>query len=283
MILSQKNARWLATSSLVVNFFAQLYGMLATPSMKDIHDANLSFWSPQPILVLIIFIPQLVLQLTWHFRLWTIDAQLDADKFIEVEQMVDYAPYYALGNFCIAIWMIFWKQADLKTANLFVMVNSFTQLYYVFGRLPPMELQSISSILTHAMSTTLAGIGILDLLHNGSVAYFDHQGPNLAVKILTLVFFIGLVYFSDWLLGACLVYDLVALSVGQWGIGQKSWGMLLAIYALGSAFIVILQNLIRYDQTFSTCKVHTDISRPSYFKNTASGYTTVPNNESDIE
>ncbi|CAD6500226.1 BgTH12-07409 [Blumeria graminis f. sp. triticale] len=267
MTLSQKNAKWLASLSFVANFFAQLYGMLATPNMKDIHDANLSFWSPQPILVLIIFIPQLVLQLTWQFRLWKIDSQFDADKFIEVEQMVDYVPYYALGNLCIAIWMIFWKQADLKTANLFVMVNSFTQLYYVFGRLPPMEAQSISSILTYAVSTTLAGIGILDLLHNGSVAYFDHQGPNLTVKILTLVFFIALVYFSDWLLGACLVYDLVALAIGQWGIGQKSWGMLLGVYALGTAFIVILQNFIR----------------PSYFKKTTSGYTTVPNNESDLE
>lgn len=267
MTISQKNARWLATISIIANIFAQLYGTLATPSIKDIHDANLSFWSPQPIFVLIIFIPQLLLQIIWQFRLWTTDAQLDADKLTEVELMLDYVPYYTLGNICITIWMVFWKQADLKTANLFVVVNSFTQLYYVFGRLPPVETRSSSSILTHAVSTTLAGIGFLDLLHNGSVAYFDHQGPNLVVKILTPVIFIILAYFSDWLLGACLAYDAVALAVGQWGIGQKSWGMLLGVYAVGTALVVVLQN-------------H---KRPSFFKNIASGYTIVPTNESDLE
>ena len=44
---------------------------------------------------------------------------------------------------------------------------------------------STSSVLTHIVSKTFAGIGVLDFLHNSSVAYFDHQGGNTFVKVLT--------------------------------------------------------------------------------------------------
>lgn len=141
--------------------------------------------------------------------------------------------------------MIFWNQSALKTANVFVLVNSFTQLYYIFGRQPPMNTRSTSSILTHIVSKTFAGIGVLDFLHNGSVAYFDHQGPSLAVKILTGLGFGALASASDWIFGGCLVYDLVALSVGQRGIGETSWSNLLGAYALGAAGIVAAKNLAR--------------------------------------
>jgi hypothetical protein len=67
---------------------------------------------------------------------------------------------------------IFWIASALKTANVFVLINSFTQLYYIFGRFPPMNTRSTSSVLTHIVSKTFAGTGILDFLHNGSVAYF---------------------------------------------------------------------------------------------------------------
>jgi len=44
---------------------------------------------------------------------------------------------------------------------------------------------------------------------------------------------------SDWVFGWCLVYDLVALAVGQRGIGERSWGNLLGIYAAGVGVIVV--------------------------------------------
>lgn len=141
--------------------------------------------------------------------------------------------------------MIFWNQSALKTANVFVLVNSFTQLYYIFGRQPAMNTRSTSSVLTHIVSKTFAGIGVLDLLHNGSVAYFDHQGPSLTVKILTGLGFGALASASDWIFGGCLVYDLIALSVGQRGIGETDWSNLLGVYALGAAGIVAARNLAR--------------------------------------
>lgn len=38
------------------------------------------------------------------------------------------------------------------------------------------------------------------------------------------------------------MYDLVALSVGQRGIGENGWGGLLGLYALGTAGIVGARN-----------------------------------------
>lgn len=61
------------------------------------------------------------------------------------------------------------------------------------------------------------------------------------VKVLTGVGFGLASGVSDWIFGGCLVYDLVALAVGQSG----SWRMLLAAYAAGSAAIVAARNLIR--------------------------------------
>ena len=45
--------------------------------------------------------------------------------------------------------------------------------------------------------------------------------------------------------GHNLVYDLVALSVGQATYGNKSWSNLLAGYAVGSAAIVGLRNYVK--------------------------------------
>jgi hypothetical protein len=140
-------------------------------------------------------------------------------------------------------WMIFWNQSALKTANVFVLVNSFSQLYYIFGRQPPMNTRSTSSVLTHIVSKTFAGIGVLDLLHNGSVAYFNHQGPSTMVKILTGLGFGALASSGDWIFGGCMVYDLIALSVGQRGIGETGWSNLLGVYALGAAGIITAKNL----------------------------------------
>lgn len=83
-------------------------------------------------------------------------------------------------------------------------------------------------------------------MHNGSVAYFDHiTSPSLAVKVVTGLLFGGLATGSDWIFGGCLVYDLVALAVGQRGIGEGGWSNLLGLYSLGTAGIVTARNLLR--------------------------------------
>lgn len=137
--------------------------------------------------------------------------------------------------------MVFWNSSNLTAAHGFVTVNSLAQLYYMIARLRPMETSSTSSILTHIVSKTFAGIGVLDFLHNGSVAFFKDQGPSLAIKILTGLGFGAASLFSDWIFGGCLVYDLVALSMGQSG----SWSILLGGYAAASAAIVGAKNLAR--------------------------------------
>lgn len=247
MGVSLSTARYMAPLSFAIDFAAQQYGMLSTPNMKDVHDANLSFFSPQPYFIAGFFFPQQLFQVAWLWRLWrnrpTGPGQQELDR--DTATMVDFSPFYAIGNLCIATWMIFWNASELETSNLFVIINSLSQLYYVFGRLPPMDLGSTDSILTHVVSKTFAGIGVLDLLHNGSVAYFVHQRPSTAVKVLTAVGFGGLAACSDWIFGGCLVYDLIALAVGQRAYGNESWSNMLGLYAIGTAGIVAVRNLSR--------------------------------------
>ncbi|KAF8857531.1 hypothetical protein BDZ45DRAFT_705194 [Acephala macrosclerotiorum] len=221
MGITHSTARYVAPLSFLIDFSAQQYGMLSSPNMKDVHDANLSFWSPQPFFIAGFFFPQQLFQLAWLYRLWKLDPKKSEKKRQKVEQMVDFVPYYCVGNLCIAKTDVKYSMDDileflsLKTANIFVLINSFTQLYYIF-RLPPMNTRSTSSILTHIVSKTFAGIGVLDFLHNGSI------------------------------FGGCLVYDLVALSVGQSGIrGQEGWGKLLGGFAVRTAAIVGVRSWLR--------------------------------------
>ena len=137
--------------------------------------------------------------------------------------------------------MIFWNSSRLDISNIFVCINSFSQLYFITARLAPMNTKSTSSILTHVVSKTFAGIGILDFLHNSSAAFFKDQSPSLAVKALTGVGFGLGAAASDWIFGGCLVYDLVALAVGQTG----NWRTLLGMYALGAAGIVTARNIVK--------------------------------------
>ena len=137
--------------------------------------------------------------------------------------------------------MIFWNTEQLKISNIFVIVNSLTQLYYVFGRLQPMNTKSTSSVLTNIVSRTFAGIGVLDLLHNGSVAYFKDAPATMTVKVVTGLGFGILSAASDWIFGGCMVYDLVALAAGQSG----SWRNLLALYAVAAAGIVGAKNIAK--------------------------------------
>lgn len=138
-------------------------------------------------------------------------------------------------------WMVFWNSSRLDISHAFVTINSAAQLYYIFGRQGPMNTKSTSSILTHIVSKTFAGIGVLDLLHNYSAGFWVGHTATPLVKAVTGVLFGGLALVSDWIFGGCLVYDLIALAVGQRG----DWRNLLGVYAAGTAGIVAVKNLVR--------------------------------------
>ena len=168
--------------------------------------------------------------------LWEIFVSLVSSATYSVQDLV------LIGD---AAWMIFWNSSQLKTANVFVLINSLTQVYYISTQIAPMNTRSTSSVLTHIVSKTFAGIGVLDFLHNGSVAYYNHQGPNTMVMVLTGLGFGIAASLSDWIFGGCLVYDLVALAVGQRQIGEVQWSNLLSLYAVSTAGIVGIRNWIR--------------------------------------
>jgi hypothetical protein len=137
--------------------------------------------------------------------------------------------------------MVAWNSNRLDIADVFLVINSVIQLYFVMFKLQPMDTRSRPSVLTHVVSKMFAGIGVLDLLHNTSAAFFPEESPNLAVKVLTGLGFGAAAAISDWIFGACLVYDLVAVAVGQEG----GWRVLLGCYAAGTAAIVAVRNVSR--------------------------------------
>ncbi|MCJ1456809.1 hypothetical protein MMC28_007174 [Mycoblastus sanguinarius] len=206
--------------------------------MIEINDRNQSFYSPQPLFIGAFFSMQQIAQIAWLYRLWKLDSKKPVER-AELDEMVDYAPYFAVGNLCIGTWMIFWNSEQLKISNIFVIINSLSQLYYCFGKLRPMDTRSTTSVLTHVVAKTFAGIGVLDLIQNGSVAYFKDAPATMTVKVMTGLGFGLLSAASDWIFGGCMVYDLAALAVGQSG----SWRNLLAVYAVGAAGIVAAKNL----------------------------------------
>lgn len=179
------------------------------------------------------------------YKLWRLNPKKSSKEKAELDEIVKFVPYYALGNVCIGTWMFFWNSENLKTANIFVVINTFAQLYYVFTQLAPMNTKSWPSILTHVVSKTFAGIGVLDILHNTSVGWFKDEAPGTAVKVLTGLGFAGLSTCSDWILGGCLVYDLIGLSVGQSMYGQPGWSKMLGGFAVMSAAIVGMKNYVR--------------------------------------
>lgn len=101
MGVSLSTARWLAPASFLIDFAAQNYGMLSSPNMKDVHDAHLSFFSPQPFFIAGFFFPQQLFQLAWLWKLYKTPNGAEATDS-DVATMVDFAPFYSLGNICIA-------------------------------------------------------------------------------------------------------------------------------------------------------------------------------------
>lgn len=66
--------------------------MLSSPNMKDVHDANLSFWSPQPYFIGGFFFPQQLFQLAWLYRLWKLDPNKPTERG-DLDEMSESAEY----------------------------------------------------------------------------------------------------------------------------------------------------------------------------------------------
>ncbi|KAG8958442.1 hypothetical protein FRC03_009122 [Tulasnella sp. 419] len=233
--LSLPSARLIASSSFVVNFSAQLWGMLSEPNMKVIADSNPSAFSPLPQMIGLFFAPQQLLQLYWLKRLWS-DGEV-------TDEHIAYAGTYALGNFCIAAWSLFWHNQNFIASQTAVAINTLSQLAFILFKLPPMTQANWD---THLNVKTFAGIGLLDFVHNGAVAYqaispggaSTYIPPNMATKILTGIGFLSASILGDASFGACVVYNLLALWLGQ---PRGNWKNLLGVYSLGAAGIVGLK------------------------------------------
>ena len=208
--------------------------------MKDINDRNLSFWSPHPFFIAVIFFSLQVVQVAWLYRLIRLDSQKPGERK-DLDEMVDFVPYYCLANICLGVWMIFWNAELLKISDLFVIIYAVATAYYMLFGLQSMDTSSTTSILTNVVCRLFAGLGILDILHNTSIAYFKDAAPSIWVIAFTIVWFGGFAAIGDWIFGGCLTYDLLALAAGQHG----GWRWILVAYAGVTASIVAAKNLAR--------------------------------------
>jgi len=253
-------ARILTLGSFVINFACQLYGMISSPNMKEIADANHYAYSPNPIFIAAFFAFQVVVQIYWISKLFIASStsespkynhriilpggieEVDADMLSahstnepEPSQMA-YAPIYALGNLCIGGWMIFWMKGMFWASQALVTVNTVIQLYavyYILGRSSPFAV-SRTNILTHLVAKTFAGIGVLDILDNGAVAARYAGPPSRLVQGVTAVLLVLLAISSDLIFALCIMYDATALVVGQ-----PTWRLSLSVITGITALIVL--------------------------------------------
>ncbi|TFK56364.1 hypothetical protein OE88DRAFT_1620908 [Heliocybe sulcata] len=230
-------ARVMTVGSWVVNFAAQMYGMLTEPNMKDVHDANHYAFSPNPMFIGAFFTMQVVVQLTWISKLFRPkDGRKDDPTAYAEPAQLSYAPIYALGNICIAGWMIFWNNEMFVMSQALVTLNSLSQLYAVWVLLPPM---TKDNVWTHLTAQTFAGIGILDLVDNGAVALRYPGPPTTAVQVITGLSFGLMALLTNPIFSACQLYNLVALYFGQ----SDVWGKSLAWMILATGIVVLFKML----------------------------------------
>ncbi|ORY73229.1 hypothetical protein BCR35DRAFT_354156 [Leucosporidium creatinivorum] len=224
MGISLSTARWAAPAAYGINFVAQIIGMkYMKPNMLDIHNLRYAAFSPYAFAIPLFFSGQQLLQCTWIYRLWKRDVGAP-----ERQAALEYAPTFILGNLCIAAWLVFWNKNQLAASQVFVTINSLAQVYHCAFKLPK---RTQATNLTYWTAKTFAGIGLLDFVHNLSAAFFTNIPPSPLIKLTTgLLAFAG-VAASDWILGACIAYDLAALAVGQEG----QWRAWLGLYAAGAA------------------------------------------------
>lgn len=257
-------ARSLAVGSFAINFATQTYGMLTSPNMKEVADANHFAFSPNPWFIAAFFSGQVVLQLYWIRQLFALNPtgyqpikgtgasqsettefgkQQAADEAASVA--VSYAPVYALGNLCIAGWLFFWLREGFNMSQILVTINTAAQLLAV-ARLPSLTAASPTLLwTTHLVAKTFAGIGILDFIDNGGVAARLRAPPGAVLQGLTYAMFPTVAAMSGPIFGSTLVYDLLGMYVGQRAVaGAGSWSAGLGWTALATGGIVVAKGLM---------------------------------------
>ncbi|KZT72852.1 hypothetical protein DAEQUDRAFT_663287 [Daedalea quercina L-15889] len=229
-------AQYLTLGSFAVNFSTQLYGMLTSPNMKEVADRNHYAFSPNPWFIAAFFSGQVVLQLAWIRKLFSLDhagyRRIDSndtqgmtvEDVESIQTATEYAPIYALGNICIAGWLFFWLREEFTASQVLVTINTFAQLAAV-ARLPPVTPGSSGlMVLTHLVAKTFAGIGVLDLFDNGGVMMRYTPPPSRLVQGLTYALFPLATAGATPFLGLILLYDLVGVYMGQRTVpGATGW------------------------------------------------------------
>lgn len=88
MGISHSTVRWAARLSLSSISLLSNMACCLSPNLKDIHDVNISFWSPQPYFIAAFFFSQQIFQLVWLYRLYKLDPKKSEKEKNEVNTML---------------------------------------------------------------------------------------------------------------------------------------------------------------------------------------------------
>lgn len=98
--------QWLAPSIFTLDLAVQIYGIFASPSLSDVHYANLSIFSPNLSFVIVGFSPLQLLQVIWLWKIWRSGFNPPFIQHDPVDKdgqlMLAYVPYFVLCHICLA-------------------------------------------------------------------------------------------------------------------------------------------------------------------------------------
>ncbi|KAI0694424.1 hypothetical protein BC835DRAFT_1274564 [Cytidiella melzeri] len=245
------SAQYMALGSFLVNFGTQTYGMMTKPNMKDIADANHFAFSPHPMFIAAFFTGQTLLQVYWIRQLFLLNpagykSVGDAGEMDEaVRAAIQYTPIFALGNLCIAGWLLFWLKESFWASQILVTINTAAHLFAV-ARLPPLTANSPRLLYaTHFVAKSIAGIGILDFIDNAGVASQYRAPPARFAQALTYGLFPAAAALAGPFFGSTIAFDILAVYVGQRGVmGAESWSTRLGYTALATVGVVAAKALL---------------------------------------
>ncbi|TFK42058.1 hypothetical protein BDQ12DRAFT_351912 [Crucibulum laeve] len=129
-----------------------------------------------------------------------------------------YVPYYIVANIWMGAWSVTWLSGRHIIAQFFLSLNAATHIFGLFWVLYAKRKHSLcrENFLTHLVAKTSCGLAVLYMWKNwGSID--DITPPSTPETVQTGVIFVLLTICSgpDPTLGIALLYDLLALMIGQ--------------------------------------------------------------------
>ena len=112
------------------------------------------------------------------------------DENDETTLMLKYCPHFILLHVCLALWVPFWNASQIGYSFIPLLNNCLAQHEFMLVMLPRTSTLSLTTILASGM----AAIGIIDVLHVGSVVLcpVSKCQAGRGEEVVSILLFFGL-------------------------------------------------------------------------------------------